>query len=237
MIGLCGWNGSQAAYFQEFSTIEIQSTFYQPPAARVAARWRSIAPPSFQFCIKAWQLITHRASSPTLRRLSKPLPDADRPHVGAFQPTTIVWDAWQRTLEIAHAVDATVILFQCPNSFLPTSENLANFMSFFQRVTRGQFQLAWEPRGEAWTEDVVRELCQDFDLIHCVDPLTATSCYGTSLYWRLHGLGSYSYQYNDSDLKRLRRVFLQSAKPGFIMFNNFSSKKDAFRFRHMLDAA
>ena len=97
-LGLCGWNGSQPSYFRDFSSIEIQTTFYDPPAARVAARWRSIAPPSFHFCIKAWQLITHEANSPTYRRLRTPLVESERPLVGGFKPTTLVWDAWQRTL-------------------------------------------------------------------------------------------------------------------------------------------
>jgi len=233
-IGLCGWNGSQTAYFDQFSSIEIQTTFYDPPAARVAARWRSLAPPVFDFCIKAWQLITHRADSPTYRRLRKPLVERDRPLVGAFQATPIVWDAWQRTLEIAEAVDARVILFQCPKSFVPSSANLSQFTSFFRRVERGRFQLAWEPRGDDWTEDLVRELCQEFDLIHCVDPLTATSSHGDSIYWRLHGLGSYSYRYTDSDLARLKRIFLRAKQPGFVMFNNFSSKQDALRFKSLL---
>ena len=46
------------------------------------------------------------------------------------------------------AVDARVILFQCPKSFLPTSENLMNFSAFFRRVGRGSCRLAFEPRGE-----------------------------------------------------------------------------------------
>jgi uncharacterized protein YecE (DUF72 family) len=141
-----------------------------------------------------------------------------------------VWQAWQRTLEIAIAIDARVILFQCPKSFLPTRENLGNLTTFFRRIKRGRFHFAWEPRGEAWTEDLVRELCQECNLIHCVDPLTATSWFGDTLYWRLHGIGSYSYPYTDDDLERLRRLVIKAAKPGYVMFNNFSSKRDALRF-------
>src|ERR1700722_2057937 len=54
LIGCCGWAGAQARYFSQFPVIEIQSTFYDPPDSKVAARWRALAPPDFVFCIKAW---------------------------------------------------------------------------------------------------------------------------------------------------------------------------------------
>lgn len=235
-LGLCGWNGSQRDYFKEFPTIEIQTTFYDLPAVRVAERWRAIAPPTFTFCIKAWQVVTHTAESPTYRRLRKPLPDADRPLVGAFQLTPPVLNAWERTLAIAHAADAKVILLQCPKSFLPTSQNLSNFTSFFRRISRGPFTIAWEPRGDAWSDDLVRELCQEFDLVHCVDPLMAGSVSEEMIYWRLHGIGSYSYRYTDSNLLRLKRLLVRNGRPGYVMFNNFSSKVDALRFREILTA-
>src|SRR6478672_11270659 len=103
-LGLCGWNGSQRAYFAGFDCIEIQSTFYDPPTLTVARKWRAAAPPGFQFCIKAWQLITHTATSPTYRRLRTPMPAGDRDAVGSFRQTDQVWAAWQRTLAMAHAV-------------------------------------------------------------------------------------------------------------------------------------
>jgi uncharacterized protein YecE (DUF72 family) len=117
-LGLCGWNGSQKAYYESFDCIEIQSTFYEPPDAKVAHRWRREAPNGFEFCIKAWQLITHTPSSPTYRRLRSPIPAKARDSLGSFRPTDEVWEAWERTLEIAEALQARIILFQCPKSFL-----------------------------------------------------------------------------------------------------------------------
>ena len=177
-LGLCGWNGSQPSYFQNFDCIEIQSTFYDPPSPQVARKWRSAAPPDFHFCIKAWQLITHTAASPTYRRLRSPLPPDDRDAVGSFQQTKQVWQAWLRTLEISRALEARVILFQCPKSFLPTSENLINCSAFFRSVNREPFRLAFEPRGEAWRKDIVRDFCAEYDLLHCVDPFETTSVHG-----------------------------------------------------------
>ncbi len=229
-LGLCGWNGSQQVYFKDFNCIEIQSTFYDPPSAQVARKWRSAAPPDFRFCIKAWQLITHNAASPTYRRLRSPLPAADREAVGSFRQTEQVWQAWLRTLEIAQAVESRVILFQCPKSFLPSSENLSNFSAFFRRIDRERFRIAFEPRGEAWTEDIVRDLCMEHDLLHCVDPFETASVHGDIRYWRLHGRGSYSYRYTDADLTLLSQMLAARPQSGYLMFNNFSSKADALRF-------
>jgi len=235
-IGLCGWNGSQRSYFEQFDCIEVQSTFYDPPGVDIARRWKAKAPDNFQFCIKAWQLITHTPASPTYRRLRKPVSESDKPLLGDFQTTEPVMQAWKRTEEIAAAVNACVILFQCPKSFLPTSTNLSNLYRFFRAIKRGPFQLAWEPRGEAWDEDVARELCQELDLIHCVDPFLTRSSHGIPQYWRLHGIGAYSYRYTDEDLLRLKGQLVRTHQPTFLMFNNFSSKVDAIRFREMLGA-
>ncbi|MEO7649519.1 MAG: DUF72 domain-containing protein [Bryobacteraceae bacterium] len=235
-IGLCGWNGSQASYYQDFHAIEVQATFYDPPALRVVQKWRENAPKTFQFCIKAWQLITHSPASPTYRRLRTPVPDSDKPFLGSFQPTEQVIAAWERTAQISRALDARVVLFQCPKSFTPSDKNLLNLCAFFRSIRgRRSFQLAWEPRGDDWTEDIVRELCQEFDLIHCVDPFLHRSFHGTPRYWRLHGIGSYSYRYTDADLMRLKIAVLDDLEPTFVLFNNFSSKADAHRFRQILD--
>jgi uncharacterized protein YecE (DUF72 family) len=200
---------------------------------RVAHKWRSAAPVTFQFCIKAWQLITHKATSPTYRRLRSPLPPRDRPAVGSFQQTDQVWQAWLRTVEVTRAVDARVIQFQCPKSFQPTSANLINLSAFFSRIDRESFRLAFEPRGEEWTDDIVRALCAEYHLIHCVDPFERTAVDGEFRYWRLHGRGSYAYRYTDADLAHLRRMIADRPQPGYLLFNNFSSKADALRFRNM----
>jgi uncharacterized protein YecE (DUF72 family) len=105
LIGCCGWAGSQPQYFSQFPVIEIQSTFYDPPASKVAARWRTFAPAEFEFCIKAWQLITHAPSNPTYRRLRHPIDDERSGFCGSFQDTDEVWQAWIKTREIAEAVN------------------------------------------------------------------------------------------------------------------------------------
>jgi uncharacterized protein YecE (DUF72 family) len=236
LIGCCGWAGSQPQYFSQFPVIEIQSTFYDPPASKVAVRWRATAPPEFEFCIKAWQLITHSPSSPTYRRLRRPI-DAERSaFFGSFQDTDEVWQAWMKTREIADAVRASVVLFQCPASFRASRSNIENLSRFFQKIGPQAFRLAWEPRGTRPAE-VVRDLCAQYRLIHCVDPLASAPDCESASYWRLHGKGSYSYRYTDEDLIELKKLlFLAPTGPqAYILFNNVTMKEDANRFRLSLN--
>ena len=144
---------------QDFDVIEIQATFYQPPANAVAQRWKAIAPAGFRFCMKAWQLITHTPSSPTYRRLKSGVSDSEKELYGSFRPTEQVALAWERTREIAAILGAEVIVFQCPASFLPHRENLRNLDTFFQGIDRDGRLLAWEPRGAEWSDTLIRDLC------------------------------------------------------------------------------
>jgi uncharacterized protein YecE (DUF72 family) len=232
-VGCCGWSEAQSRYMMDFPTIELQSTFYQPPALSVARRWKAQAPPDFRFCMKAWQLITHTPSSPTYRRLKSPVSEQEHELYGSFRDTEQVWLAWERTREIAAVLEALVIVFQCPKSFLPTRENLRNLAKFFRVVDRDAHQFAWEPRGDAWKADLVRSICAEHQLIHCVDPFTAEPLYGDGLYWRMHGRGSYRYKYTDEDLAELREMLAAHRHlegPSYLMFNNMTSKIDALRF-------
>src|ERR687883_886951 len=95
-VGLCGFTMAFADYVREFPVVEVQQTFYEPPRDATLLRWRRQAPLRFEFTLKAWQLITHDASSPTYRRLRRPLAVADRELVGSFRLTAPVLRAWER---------------------------------------------------------------------------------------------------------------------------------------------
>ena len=227
LIGCCGWTEKQSLYLSHFPVIEIQSTFYHPPDAKTASKWRELAPPDFIFCIKAWQLITHPPSSPTYRRLRSPIAAEDRDRLGSFRDTEQVWQAWLKTLEIAGTLQARIVVFQCPASFQPTGANLKNLATFFRKIGPQPFQMAWEPRG-SWPPELVHDLCAEFQLIHCGDPFVDRSVYGNPLYWRLHGKKSYSYRYTDEDLAYLKEMLTD--RSAYVMFNNVSMREDAMRF-------
>ena len=133
---------------RRFPVVEVQHTFYEPPADAVLTRWRKQVPAGFDFMIKAWQIVTHESNSPTYRRLKRPLPDSARGQVGAFRTTPPVLAGWQRTLECAQVLRATAVLLQCPRSFRPTADNIGRLRSFMSQVERPAGRLLWEPRGE-----------------------------------------------------------------------------------------
>jgi uncharacterized protein YecE (DUF72 family) len=58
-IGCAGFPQRQAVTFETLDVVEVQATFYKPPLVKTVQHWRAVAPRSFSFTMKAWQLITH----------------------------------------------------------------------------------------------------------------------------------------------------------------------------------
>ena len=229
-IGLCGFTTSLANYFDTFPVVEVQQTFYEPPAPRTMLRWRESAPDGFEFTMKAWQLITHRSTSTTYRRLRTPLTDAERAQTGAFQMNDVVMRGWKTSLEAQRMLRATAILFQCPASFRAEDENIANMRRFFGAIERPDgVRMLWEPRGASWSDDVIRELCAELQLTHVVDPFDRDSVTTGLTYWRLHGIRTHYHVYTDAELKTLLRKLPESGER-YVMFNNVPRVGDAERF-------
>ncbi len=232
-VGCCGFPVAQDRYWRTFPVLEVQKTFYQVPRLHTLAGWRERAPEDSEFALKAWQLITHEASSPTYRRLQEKLTPAQLRRCGAFQPTKEVFAAWERTAEAARALRAGVVVFQCPASFKPTPENLQHFEHFFKKIRRGELRLVWEPRGPAWEASLVGRLCRKFDLTHGVDPFKQAPAAGEVRYYRLHGIRGYRYRFTEGDLRRLAD-FCRGRHATYVLFNNASMWNDAQRFRRLL---
>jgi uncharacterized protein YecE (DUF72 family) len=234
-LGLCGFTMAFEDYIREYRLVEVQQTFYEPPREATMRRWRTQAPTDFEFTIKAWQLITHDASSPTYRRLRSPLGEADRAGAGGFRASSVVVRAWQRTLECAAVLRATAILFQCPASFRPTQDNIDRLRAFFQTAPRPSgMRMLWEPRGP-WPADVVVALCHELDLVHVVDPFVSTTVTPEQTYLRLHGTTGARHVYSDAELGQLADML--SAAPSqrpYVLFNNLPRVDDARRFRRLL---
>lgn len=239
-VGCCGLRIKLSSYAELFRVVEIQQTFYQPPRLSTLERWRAQVPGDFQFTLKAWQLITHEATSPTYRRLREKLTNSQKREAGAFRPSATVCMAWQRTLESARALQASVILFQCPASFVPTREHKENLRAFFRRLRRTESSLreisgltfVWEPRGD-WRAEEIRELCEEFGLVHGGDPLQTELVTKGPGYFRLHGRAGSRYVHTEEDFQ----ILLNAAgkHPScFVLFNNLAMLDDAKRFQGLL---
>ncbi|HJQ18754.1 MAG TPA: DUF72 domain-containing protein [Gemmatimonadaceae bacterium] len=233
-LGMCGFTIGAAQYYRQFRVVEVQQTFYDPPATSTLERWRAQSPADFEFTMKAWQVITHLGTSRTYRRLKSPFSEQERAEAGGFRSTPTVFRAWERTLECARILRATAILFQCPASFRCTEENIASMRAFFARIDRPPaVRLMWEPRGP-WPDDVVRSICHDLDLIHAVDPFIRPSVTPELLYWRLHGNTSHYARYTDDELRQIDGWLRDHGDAdAYVLFNNVPRIHDVRRFREL----
>lgn len=232
-VGTCGFRNTKEEYAEVLSTVEIQHTFYQPPQVPTLEKWRAAMPDDFEFTLKAWQLITHESSSPTYRRLKRKLTEKEAEETGFFKPTDIVREALETTLACAKAFKARTILFQCPAKFTPLPENIDNMMQFFQGIKRGKLNFAWEPRGKDWTDEFVREICEELKLWHAVDPFARPTVTPKNCYFRLHGIPRWRYTYEDGELEELATM-LPKRRLAYVFFNNITMRQDAIRFEKIL---
>jgi uncharacterized protein YecE (DUF72 family) len=235
-VGLCGFSMSMHDYALHFPVVEVQNTFYEPPREALMKKWLAITPPSLEYTMKVWQLVTHPAKSPTYRRLKRKLEPGDNP--GYFRDSGIVNEGWQRSLECARVLSATAMLFQCPASFGPDSENVQRMRRFFERIERPSARLLWEPRGAKWiaARELAVSLCLDLGLVYVVDPFVTAPTRGHEVYWRLHGIGGARHSYTDQELEQLRRMLLdvEPDNPAYVLFNNLPRVGDAKRFSQIM---
>lgn len=233
-VGTCGFGRvKRPDYVKLFPVVEIQHTFYHPPEIKTLEKWRRELPDDFECTLKAWQMITHESSSPTYKRLKRPLTDKEADEVGFFKPTDSVREALDVTLECAKALRAKTILFQCPAKFQPLPENILNMKQFFTSFDRTGLNCVWEPRGKMWEPDLIRELCEELDLWDCVNPFQRPATTPARCYFRLHGQPRWRYTYDHDELYELATL-LPHDWLSYVFFNNITMRQDAERFIRVL---
>ncbi len=234
-IGCCGFPISRKKYYEKFKVVELQQTFYQIPDENTVWRWREESPKDFEFTLKAFQLITHPPSSPTYRKLKMKIDERKIENYGFFKPTDEVFKAWELTEKTARILKSKIVIFQCPASFKQNDLNIKNMEKFFNSIKRENFIFGWELRGK-WDKKIIKEICENLNLIHVVDPFENESVYGVLKYWRLHGIGSYRYKFEDKDFLFLKeKIDKEKIDEIYIMFNNVYMDKDASAFKKIID--
>jgi len=141
--------------------------------------------------------------------------------------------AYARTVEIADALGARIILFQTPASFRPTRENIDRLREFFSTVDRHGRRFAFEPRG--WDNGSVRAVL-DLGLIHVADPFVRLPLTTGTAYLRLHGAPPgkrmYRYNYTEEDLRELAEtVSSLKADEIYLLFNNDHMYTNALAYK------
>lgn len=212
------------AYATFFDSVEINSSFYRLPRVSTATKWRSEVDkinPEFEFTIKAFKGITH------LHR---------------FQKKESL-DSYEVIRDVCSALRSRYVLFQSPAGFKPTTSNIENMSSFFDRIDRGNLTAVWEPRG-TWYDDppLIERVCKENDLVHCVDPFRNDPLtFGKKevAYFRLHGFGKptmYNYNFSNEEMKKLQEK-IDSLRgivgDVYVFFNNEACYRNGITFQDM----
>ncbi len=208
-------------YFENFSLVELNSTFYQYPRMETVEGWREKAPGNFEFSVKAHQDISHKAK---------------------MKVDELSLQAFERVKQICKVLNAKIMLIQTPGSFRP--DRLVDAEKFFEKVNCEGLFLVWETRGAAWETTGVREklgrVLERLGVSHVTDPFRIMPAYaGDVAYFRLHGLGErmYYYQYSDAELRKLKEFVASYEGKGrgvYVLFNNLSMFEDGMRFMEYL---
>jgi len=232
-VGCCGFPIARAEYGKNFRVTEIQQTFFDPPPRDTLRVWRKQAPSDFEFVVRAWQLITHDATSPTYAKLRRHLTALDLKQAGGFRTTPIVLDAWKTMREILDILGADKVLFQTPETFYPGPDSRDRMRRFFATIERAGVLCLWDPRG-MWPDEEIAEVCEDAELLHVVDPFERPSLTCGMQYWRILGFEGFRHRFEDAELRELCEC-IPPDEDTYTLFANASMLDDAIRMRNLVE--
>ncbi len=204
-------------YAREFSTLELNVTYYRVPETRIVEGWMRKTPEGFLFSVKAFQGLTHDREAPDFA-----------PFVASVQP-------------LVAGGKLGCVLAQFPYSFHPLPAN----RDYLKRLREGlgELPVVVEFRNASWVSQPTFDLLRSLKLGYCsvdeprlkglMPPVAAAT--GPVAYVRFHGRNAarwydheeawerYNYTYSVAELAewvpRLRE--LDAAAPlTLVYFNN-----------------
>ena len=233
-------------YAERFNTVEVNSTFYGQPRAKVSLGWVKRTPPGFEFAVKLYQKFTHPNSSPD----QTPIARAD---IDEFKAGIDPLAAGERL---------GPLLAQFPASFKDSPE-ARDYLGWLLGAFRG-YGIAVELRHRSWSDDAPAI----FDLLHAhgaawtqIDEPKFRSSIRQDLmpnikgfyYLRLHGRNAeqwweheksedrYNYLYSEAELNPFADAVKTAralVKKQYVYLNNHFAAQavaDAVVLRHLLD--
>jgi uncharacterized protein YecE (DUF72 family) len=195
-------------YAREFSTTEVNYSFYHLPRPSTYKKWVEQVPDPFIFAVKASRFITH----------VKRLVDPEEP-----------WGMFVRNV-LSLGAHLGPILFQFPPSFRVDSKRLAAFLKIAQQpASRSHLlRLVVEFRHESWFTDDTYRLLKRHNVALCIadspryprdDVLTADFTY-----LRFHGRTDlFASKYTDTELAREARALTQYLRKGLDVYAYFNN--------------
>ncbi|MEI2578423.1 DUF72 domain-containing protein [Scytonema sp. PRP1] len=195
-------NQQLSFYAQNFSTVEINFSFYRLPERSVFESWREQTPSGFVFAVKGSRYLTHM----------KKLKDPQEP--------------LSRLMERVEGLQEKLgpILFQFPHTWHLNLERLQPFLVLLQTYPQQRF--TFEFRHSSWLIPQVYKLLEHAGAALCL-PVSPTVPLDVRLtapwtYIRMH-TGQYGVGYSDEELSiwaNRIRLFLQQEADVYIYFNN-----------------
>jgi uncharacterized protein YecE (DUF72 family) len=188
-------------YSRQFSTVEVNMTFYRFPKPEILRSWMERTPPQFAFTLKANREITHTKK---LRKVAN--------EVRYFN---ILADSLKGKLGC--------LLYQLPPSIKLDLELLADFL----KTLSSDYRNVIEFRDESWYDPAAQDLLRQAGVAFCAVSSTKVprTVFETApfAYFRFHGLtGEHRYRYSDEELSDWAEAIrsLPSSRECFVYFNN-----------------
>lgn len=180
-------------YAQQFSSVEINNSFYQLPDVATLRTWRDTVPAGFVFCVKGNRYITH------MKKLKDP-----EQSVSALLGRIRVLDD-----------KLGPILFQLPPHWRCNTARLASFLEGLS----SEFRYAFEFRDQTWLNEEVLALLTRHNAAFCIYDfdrfLSPKEITADFVYVRLHGPdGPYQGSYDAHTLSDWAEALRNWSRPG-----------------------
>ena len=207
-------------YAQNFSTVEVNATFYRLPKAETFENWRRTTPEGFLWAVKANRYITH------IKRLRD------------------TGESLERFFSAARALKEKLgpVLFQLPPSLAIREDTLDEFCKNLKKYNH---RSAFEVRHKSWLTDRVLAKFEEYRIAFCISDTAGRYPYAEAvtadfIYIRLHGSRKlYASDYTEDELQAWAEKVRQWKRDTYVYFDNdFGgyAAKNAARLKEILSS-
>jgi uncharacterized protein YecE (DUF72 family) len=141
-----------AYYAEHFPLVEVDSTYYSPPAEQTAALWAQRSPAGFLFNIKAYSLLTgHPTKVSSIYKDLRPETEKRNVYPTDLEPKAYeeIWERFLSSLSpLVEAKKLGALLFQFPPWFTIRRSNKQYLLEVAKRCS--PLRIAVELRHESW---------------------------------------------------------------------------------------